>query len=752
MNARIRRITLGAVFLAALVLAFFQVTDLDLGGHVTVGRYIVKHLRIPDTNLFSHTVPGHPYPVHQWLGQVILFGVHHVGGTDGLIALRMAVVLLGALLLYRNARNEGAPVVVAAGIVLLLLVAARPRFFARPFLVTLVFLPLLHSWVAAVRHGRTRRLWPIVPLITVWAHIHSGVLFGVLYLGATVAGEGLKILIARSRPSRPPPGSHVFPGSPLDGWNYRRIVLFSAAAVALALGTMALINPSGIKPLALPFLFYESTEFRRMILEYRPVQLGVDWPWELVAGAVALGMLLRPRRVDLTQLLVVVGFGVLAFQAVREIITFAAAAAPMLGRTWGSLAEDLLERIGRRGGAETGARRAGAAEATVAAAVVAAAGWAGWKASQDWIFPFGRGWDPKSYPQRTIDFLWAENIRGEIFNTDVWASALLVRGKGLRFPVFVDARLEAYPEDFWRDSYYRVLRAAPGWEEVLARYGVECAIVRRTPGEADDRIGDVLFESPDWGLVYWDDWAMLFLRRHGRPPRNAEVLESWEFTAFSPRRPQEVTELRGEALDRAVEELLRLVSWDPESFLPRWTLAAARTRQGKGEDAVDLYARLAGDRAARRNPAFDRSRAEAALVAGQRDDWAYLLRKAGGDPASTGERFDAAVLLGVAGKEEAAEAMYREVLAADPAHLDARNNLALLLARDRRTDEAMTLIGEALARAPEDPYYIASKGEILSWRGDPAGALAEFRRALDLLPAGDAAAREEVMRWILRLE
>jgi tetratricopeptide (TPR) repeat protein len=277
-------------------------------------------------------------------------------------------------------------------------------------------------------------------------------------------------------------------------------------------------------------------------------------------------------------------------------------------------------------------------------------------------------------------------------------------------------------------------------------------MLRRTPGEADDRIGDVLFESPDWGLVYWDDWAMLFVRRNGRAPRNDEVLASWEFTAFSPRRPQEVASLRGPDLDRAVEELLRLVSWDPESFLPRWALAAARTQQGKGEDAADLYDRLARERAARRNPAFDRSRAEAELVAGRRDAWDRLVRRAGGDPSSPGELFDAASLLGSTGKDEAAMALYREVLAADPAHLDARNNLSLILGRHRRTDEAMVLIGEALARSPGDPYFIASRGEILWWRGDREGALAEFQRALDLLPAEDTAAREEVMRWILQLE
>jgi tetratricopeptide (TPR) repeat protein len=773
-NSRLRQLALASVFVAALVLSCFQVTDLDLGGHVTVGREILKNHRIPSTNFFSHTFPDHPYPVHQWLGQVILFAVGHVAGPNGLILGRMVVVLLGTLLLYRNIRREGAPVVVASALVLLLLVAARPRFFERPFLATFVFLPLLHSFVANVREGRTRTLWPVVALMTVWAHVHSGVLFGALYLGATVVGEGIKILSARGA-RRHPPGSHIFPGSPLDGWNYRRLVLFSLAAVALPAATMAAINPSGIRPLVLPLVFWENQDFRRMILEYREVKLGVDWPWELVAGAVLAGVALRPRRVDLTQLLVTVGFGVLAFQAVREIITFAAAAAPLLGRTWGLFADDSFAWLARgrrgkelagptrgeggaragtqgRGGDGHGLRRANLAEACVAVAIAGASAAVSVRATQDWVFPFGFGWDERHYPQRALDFLWAQNARGPIFNTDAWSSALLWRGKGRRFPVFVDARLEAYPESFWPDVYYRVLRAAPGWEDVLDRFGVQCAMLNRAPNEVDDAIGRVLLADERWGVAYWNDAVMILLRRDGPSVRNREILEEWEFESFSPRHPEDVKKLRGDALREAVAELQQLVAWEGESFLPRWALAAAWTRLGRGEEAADLFARLARRREARDNAPFERSRAEAELVNGRRDRWAQHLEAAGADPAASGELFAAAQLLSDAGHADSAMAAYREVLAADPAHGDARNNLALLLARGGDGDEARTLIDEALRAAPGDPYYVASRGEIRLLAGDRAGALADFQHALDLLPAGDAAAREEVMRWILRLE
>ncbi len=776
-NALARRLLVGLLLATALALACLQVTDLDVGGHLTVGREILKTRTIPSTDFFTHTVRGAPYPVHQWLGEVVMFAVEHFAGATGLILLRMAIVLGGTIVLYRLLRAEGAPVVVACAILLLVLVAMRPRFFARPFLVAMLFLPLLMTWIADVRDGRTRRLWPILPLTAVWGHVHSGVVFAVLFLSAALAGEGVKILAARKAASRRLRGSRAgrepsrrpydFFADPLDGWNYRRLAFFSAIAIALPYASMALVNPSGSKPLLLPFLFASNANLTSMIQEYRRVDVLVDWPWDLVAGACVLGCLVNRRRVDLTDLLVAGGFGLLAFVAVREILCFGVAAVPLLGRTWGGLAEDLFARLARRRGGGSGgaggsaganageplrsrADAANGAERAVIALVAAACLAASGAAVRGWMFPFGFGKNPRTYPDRAIDFLLAQNVRGPIFNTDVWASSLLWRDHGKAYPVFVDARLEAYPPEFWRDTYYRVLQAVPGWEEVLDRHRVQFAMIRREGGQADDRIGEALWANPRWGVAYWDDYALIYIRRDSDFPRNREVLAAWEFTAFDPRHPDRVLDLGGAEVVRAEEELARLAEWNPESFLLGWTRAAAWTASGRGEEARAALDALSRRPEARGNAQFLASRAEAALVSGDRAAWKSLLEKAGRDPSSAVELHSAAALLARAGARSVAAAFYRDALAANPAMTDAMNNLALLLAEDPSgVEEALRLLDDAIARRPDDAYYLSSRGEVLLRAGRVDEARAELRRALEKLPAEDAAAREAIEALLL---
>ena len=95
---------------------------------------------------------------------------------------------------------------------------------------------------------------------------------------------------------------------------------------------------------------------------------------------------------------------------------------------------------------------------------------------------------------------------GRAFNTDGLGGSLIYRFWP-RLHVFVDDRTPVYGEAFMAD-YFRVFDARPGWQDVLARWGVTAAIVATgTP------IAPVLRASPQWIVDYEDGQTLVCSRR-----------------------------------------------------------------------------------------------------------------------------------------------------------------------------------------------------------------------------------------------
>lgn len=87
-----------------------------------------------------------------------------------------------------------------------------------------------------------------------------------------------------------------------------------------------------------------------------------------------------------------------------------------------------------------------------------------------------------------------------------------------------------------------------------------------------------------------------------------------------------------------------------------------------------------------------------------------------------------------AGRTDAAAAGYRAVLAQDPGHPHALNNMAILLRRSQRLDEALALYRKALARAPDDPAMRSNMGCVLVDLKQDTAASAALKTALTLRP------------------
>ena len=122
----------------AAVAGTFSLRAYDLFWHLATGRWILEHRALPKTDPFRFTSDGVPWVDHEWLFQVVARGMELIGGLDGLVLFRAAIVVLIAVVLLFSMRHNGTPqasaVIITAGALLL----ARPRFMLRPELFSLL--------------------------------------------------------------------------------------------------------------------------------------------------------------------------------------------------------------------------------------------------------------------------------------------------------------------------------------------------------------------------------------------------------------------------------------------------------------------------------------------------------------------------------------------------------------------------------------------------------------------------------------
>ncbi len=101
---------------------------------------------------------------------------------------------------------------------------------------------------------------------------------------------------------------------------------------------------------------------------------------------------------------------------------------------------------------------------------------------------------------------------------------------------------------------------------------------------------------------------------------------------------------------------------------------------------------------------------------------------------SIADKLVSAVRLHQAGALAEAEALYREVLAAEPRQADVLNQLGVVVHQTGRDDDALDLIDRAIAIDGSNPAYFSNRGIVLRRLGRADGAVESYRRAVALKP------------------
>jgi len=531
-----------AATMAGAVLGIFKIANTSVGWHLASGRWILENRSFLHSDPFSFTSGGAPWIDHEWLFQIGVALIDSLGGGSALVVMRAIVVAALALLLLVVSIRSGLSPAVALFLALLSVAGARSRFFLRPELVTLVVVPAV-VWLFLRREQARSYLWlaPLAAMTVIGANAHGGVLVVPLLLAGILAAEVAQDLLTRQ-------------------WQPRTVIT-GVAGVATA--TLALlVNPYGWHLYWVPFRLAHLVDQAHIPnpewISPSPTQSPVLY---LTIAVAAVFLVLRERRAARWVLFVMAA--VLALRHIRNVglffVLLPLAVAPALA-TWHALSASVEVDNSRR-------RRTNLL-AIAAAAVLALS-----MAASPWP-RFGFGFADDYYPTRACAFLDSAGLPGSRLYNDVFFGGFLIDRYHPPRQVFQDDRNEIH--DPLLREIWKILQTSDvaAWSGLLARFDIDSALVRyhppirvATPDGSD--LGDrgfsaLWFPARQWALVYWDDVAMVLVRRDHASP---QLLDQHEYRII---RPDDLTHLENRLLEdpglrkAAVAESRRALSANPE--------------------------------------------------------------------------------------------------------------------------------------------------------------------------------------------
>jgi hypothetical protein len=520
------------IIVAAVVFGFicgaFEITNTAIGWHLASGRWMLENREVLDHDVFSFTSGGAEWIDHEWLFQLASAALFDLGGAPALVVMRMFIVAALMLLLVRIGMTSGLDPPVALVLAALVVLAARPRFFLRPELFTLLLLPLA-MWLFADRRGR--RFWPLplVAVIALGANLHGAILVAPILIAIWFTGEVGDQLIRR---------------------DFDRSVLSSGTIGVGAAFLAPLLNPHGWLLWTVPFRLAEMVT-KPHIPNPEWISPGLAEAPELYAAFALVAMVLISGRAAPQSWLSAIATAALAVKHIRNIglffILLPQTIAPSLA-SWPLFAAD---------GAPARSRpRVRLALSLVLVGILGVSALV-----RPWPragFGFAENW----YPEKAVRFLADEDLlEGNLYNDVRFGGWLILDGYPDR-QVFLDDRNEIH-EPLLREIWEIFTRSDVGsWEDLLDRWHIDTILLRyHEPINVTTPDGDNLgrrgfstlwFRSSLWATVYWDDVAIVLVRRASVP---ASFLAEHEYRVVDPDDFEHLTE----AL-RTDFELRRLVT------------------------------------------------------------------------------------------------------------------------------------------------------------------------------------------------
>ena len=474
------------VFVAVLAMGLFAMaargmTDPDVWWHLRTGQLMLSNHALFHTDPYSFTRFGQPWVNHEWLSQILLFGLYRFSGFGGLIV-GSAVVIASALFLVFT-RCPGRPYL-AALMTLWGAVASAPAWGVRPQMFSLllgsIFLVLLEASAK-----RPARLWWTPPLMLLWVNLHAGYPIGLAFLALFLLGETLE--------------AAVYAGQ----WEQSSTRLKSLALTFAVCLAVVPLNPNGLRIYSYPFETLRSPAMQKFIQEWfspdfhDPMYL----PLLLMLLALIAGLAVSPRRPRLGDLMLLMATVPAALRSMRHIPILMLVLVPILA----NLAEAWLQQRGAQRLLQVGQSRPTMRIALINILVLATfIVFTGVRVKQ--VVATQSQTEAKQFPQAAVEFLSRERPPGPILNHYNFGGYFIWKLYP-EYRVFTDGRADVYGDRFM-DDFAATYYLRDDWTMPFSKWGIRSLVL-----PPDAPLVTALRSDPAWKQIYSDSQAVILTRR-----------------------------------------------------------------------------------------------------------------------------------------------------------------------------------------------------------------------------------------------
>lgn len=687
---------------SVFLLAYHEIWDRDIFFHLANGRALLDNGIPLKENLFTWTTSRMPYYQNPaWLFGILLAQTHAMFGIPGVVLVK-GLILVGAFaILYAVLRGEKAPAWSAAILLFLVAMASALRFSERPDLFSIMFFGVYVWAVQKFRNGNPRILWLCPATMLLWANLHSGCVFGLIYLILCWGGDLIQGGIRTALP---------WCKGKATAENGAKPWLSTVIATALAM----FMTPTPLGNIRFLWQHLHVTDVVPVAEYGFPLPALVPWYW-LLLGVIVLLLLKRPG-LRVSCVLPAGFFFALSLGGVRFIPFFAMAALPVVAPVLAGLQP--VESSGRPVWHRMLQTLHVIGPLLMIGTVLVLPPVPGAHAARI---------DRTMVPLAAFHYLNSVELKGNLYNS------MSFGGAGMfylypRYRLYQTSYIQV-EEDLQAEAY-QAAKDPRAWRGFLQRHAIDVALIDINHEEPTP----IFFPQEEWALVFFDDVAAIYVRRNGG---NAEVISRYEYRVVHPSlffATDGLAQVNLQQLSQGVAELQRAAQWSPESYLIHlmrgYYLSAA---PGRSEDALAAF-----ERALEVKPNGGEALFQYGILLIERRDYrratsfleAYTERMPG-DPLGFLYLAQAQEL---SGEHKAAVRSLRRGLKADPGEGQLYWRLGLLLRDGQEMPEAL----ENLLRATEllngNPDVLNDMGVTVGMTGDRKQAIVWFDKALTLRP------------------